>query len=245
VVLRTRPFSETSLWVRLYSESHGKLTGIAKGGRKGNERMFSPLLEVETKGYPPRAAEQGLWSLARPEIVNDWRELAGSPDQMAYAFGMLEVCDQLLQEAEPHAAMYHAMRSALAALAAAAPGQVSSALLWFLIRMADELGYSIQYHVCPRCSNPLVFPVGSFAREAGGVLCRNCSPNEAHALAQSVWEGLVTLAEADTPDAIVLPAAVHNALLTMVTHYLSHHAERPLHLRSLDLLADYRAPSDK
>jgi len=244
VVLRTRPFSETSLWVRLYSESHGKLTGIAKGGRKGNERMFSPLLEVETKGYPPRAAEQGLWSLARPEIVTDWRDLAGSSDQMAYAFGMLEVCDQLLQESEPHAAMYHALRSALVSLAEAAPGHVSAALVWFLIRMADELGYSIQYHVCPRCNTPLVFPVGPFVREAGGVLCRNCSPSEAHALAQPVWEGFVTLAEAAVPDATALQPGVRDALLTMVTHYLSHHAERPLHLRSLDLLADYRAPSE-
>ena len=29
VVIRTRPFSETSLWVRLYTASHGKLTGLA------------------------------------------------------------------------------------------------------------------------------------------------------------------------------------------------------------------------
>jgi DNA repair protein RecO (recombination protein O) len=242
VVLRTRPFSETSLWVRLYSESHGKITGIAKGGRKGTERMFSPLLEVETKGYPPRAAEQGLWSLARPEIVTDFRDLAGSSDQMAYAFGVLEVCDQLLQEAEPHAAVFHALRSALMALSEAASGQVSSALVWFLIRMADELGYSIQYHVCPRCDTPLVFPVGSFAREAGGVLCRTCSPSETLALAQPVWEGLVTLAEAEAPAAAALRPGVRDTLLTMVTHYLSHHAERPLRLRSLDLRADDRAP---
>jgi DNA repair protein RecO (recombination protein O) len=244
VVLRTRPFSETSLWVRLYSESHGKLTGIAKGGRKGNDRMFSALLEVEAKGYPPRAAEQGLWSLSRPEIVTDWRDLAGSSEQMAYAFGMLEVCDQLLEEAEPHAAVYHGLRSGLIALSCAAPGKVSSALVWFLIRMADELGYSIQYHVCPRCSNPLVFPVGPLGRQAGGVLCRNCSPSETHALAQSVWEGLVALSEDDAPDVTALEPGVRDALLSMVTHYLSHHAERPLHLRSLDLLAEYHAPSD-
>ena len=159
LVLRTRPYSETSLWVRLFTESHGKITGIAKGGRRGTERVYSPLIEVEARAYPPRSDQQALWNLARPELISDWRDLARDPVRVAYAWSILEVCEKTLQEMEPHPPLHAQARAALESLQGAGRESPDAILIWFLIRLTDELGYSLQYELCPRCEKPLVFPV--------------------------------------------------------------------------------------
>jgi DNA repair protein RecO (recombination protein O) len=237
VVLRTRPFSETSLWVRLYTRSHGKVAGIAKGGRKGMDRVLAPFTEVEVKGYPPRVAGDGLWNLARPEVNEDWRDLAGKPGLMAYAFALLEVCDRALQEAEPHEALYDTLTAALAALSTRRDEQGASVLVWFLIRLVDELGYSVQYELCARCQKPLVYPVGPFVAEAGGVLCGDCSRGLTP-MPAAEWEALVALAASDVPPEVVLSSAVRDVWLSRLLGHLALHSDRVMNLASLNLLSE-------
>jgi DNA repair protein RecO (recombination protein O) len=237
VVMRTRPFSETSLWVRLYTMSHGKLTGLAKGGRKGTERIYSPFIEVEARGYPPRAAESGLWTLARPELLSDWRTIASDPDRLAYAWGVLEVTDQLVEELQPHAELYGALVDALSLFAASRAEHAPAVLVWFLLRLADELGYTLHGESCPRCQEPLVFPVGALVAAEGGVLCQRCTPPDRRSLAPELWEVLVELAALLQPPTRLLTASVRDRLLALLTDYLSYHADRPLHLKSLELIS--------
>lgn len=235
VVLRTRPFSETSLWVRLYTRSHGKIAGIAKGARKGADRILAPLTEVEVKGYPPREAGDGLWSLSRPEVNEDWRELASRPGIMAYAFALLEVCDRTLHEGEPHEELFDALAAALSALPSRRDETGASVFLWFLIRLVDELGYTVQYEICPRCQKPLVYPVGPFVADAGGVLCRDCSRG-LKAMPQNEWEVLVALAHANMPPELEIDPKVRDVWIARLLGHLSLHSDRPLHLDSLKLL---------
>jgi DNA repair protein RecO (recombination protein O) len=236
VVLRTRPFSETSLWVRLYARSHGKIAGIAKGARKGADRILAPLTEVEVKGYPPRDAGDGLWTLSRPEVDTDWRDLAGQPGVMAYAFALLELCDRTLHEAEPHESLYDTLTAALAALEDKRDDGAAAVLIWFLIRLVDELGYTVQYELCPRCQKPLVYPVGPFVADAGGVLCGDCSLGLA-AMPKEEWEVLVTLAGADKPLGMKVPAKVRDLWLARLLSHLSLHSDRLVQLESLRLLS--------
>lgn len=237
VVLRTRPYSETSLWVRLYTRSHGKISGIAKGGRKGTDRVFTPLLEVEVKAYPPRGDESGLWNLARPEVDTDWRELASRPNSIPYAFGLLELCDRTLHESQPHESLYDTLTASLAALLRQREEHGAAILLWFLIRLVDELGYTIQYQICPRCQTPLVFPVGPFVAEAGGVLCLNCAKG-AQPMAKAEWEALVSLATSEGSPQLILSPVVRDAWLSRLLGHLSLHSDRALSLESLRLLSE-------
>jgi DNA repair protein RecO (recombination protein O) len=239
VVLRTRPYSETSLWVRLYSESHGKITGISKGARRGTERHYSSLIEVEAKGYPPRAAESGLWNLTRPEILRDWRDLASDPDRMAWAFSLLELIDELVGDHQAQPDLYYALSDCLQLLSDAKGTGGESVLLWFVLRLCDELGYSFQHDICPGCENPLIFPVGALVNASGGILCQRCSPPEGTPLDQKSWEVLVDLAASPSPSAREIPPAVRSRLLTLLVDYLSYHSERRLRLDSLQLLGDF------
>jgi DNA repair protein RecO (recombination protein O) len=237
VVLRTRPFSETSLWVRLYSESRGKLTGIAKGARRGTERIYTPFLEVEAGGYPPRAAEHGLWTLARPEIARDWRDLVADPDRLPYAFSLLEVVDLTVEEMHQHPELYSALTLSLERMNEGPPSGAPAVLVWFLLRLSGELGYALQHEICPRCGRPLVFPVGALVSAAGGVVCKSCSPPSAAPVPRAAWECLVTLAAAEEPGAVSVDAKTRDLLLSLLLDFLGYHSQRPVRLRSLGLAA--------
>ena len=239
VVLRTRPFSETSLWVRLFSESHGKIAGLSKGARRGKERIYTPLIEVEVKGYPPRADEHGLWTIGKPDLLRDWRSLTGDTDVLAYAWSILELIDTIVEEAHPQPELYADLESSLDALECGQADTAPAQLIWFMIRFADHLGYSLQYEICPRCGKPLVYPVGAMVSSLGGILCRKCSPAGTSSIPQLLWEMFVQIAAEDQPPQIVLPLKLRDRLISMVTDYLSYHTERPVKLKSLGLLSDY------
>jgi DNA repair protein RecO (recombination protein O) len=241
VVLRTRPFSETSLWVRLYTESHGKITGIAKGARKGTERIFTPFLEVECNGYPPRGAEHGLWTLARPEVNTDWRALVSDPDSLPYAFSLLELVECTVEEMHPQPELYSALTTALVRMSLAKAAETPTLLFWFALALIDALGFALQHEICPRCGRPLVFPVGTLVSSAGGVLCKACSPPGTKALSQDVWELLVTLSDEAQPGLYTVSMETRDAFIGLLLAYLSYHCERPVRLKSLGLLADYRS----
>jgi recombinational DNA repair protein (RecF pathway) len=199
--------------------------------------MFAPLLEVEAKGYPPRTEGDGLWSLSRPEVETDWRDLAGKPGHLAYAFALLELCDRTLHEAEPHDSVYDALTLALATLSQRDETHGAATLLWFLIRLVDELGYSVQYEICPRCQSPLVYPVGPFVAEAGGVLCLNCARVD-RPMPETEWAALVAAAASDRPPAIAIAPQVRDVWLSRLLGHLSLHSDRPLQLESLRLFAE-------
>lgn len=236
VILRTRPYSETSLWVRMYSLSHGKVTGLAKGGRRGNERLFTPLIEVEASGYPPRSEAHGLWNLARPEISADWRAMASEMDRFPYAFSLLELMDQLMGDHEPQPDIYEALTASLDRLQTSSGEECASVLLWFILRLSDLLGYSLQYKICPRCDQPLVFPVGGLVNSVGGILCARCSVPGSTPLDESIWTLIVELSESPTPIALRMPLAYRERLCTMFVSYLSYHCDKALRLKSLELL---------
>jgi len=241
VVLRTRPFSETSLWVRLYSEAFGKITGIAKGARKGNERIYTPFLEVELNGYPPRGSEQGLWTLARPEVNHDWRALVTDPDVLPYAFSLLELVECTVEEMHPQPELYSALTASLARMAEGAAPAAPSIFFWFALALIDALGFALQHEICPRCGRPLVYPVGALVSSAGGVLCRACSPPGTEPLSQDLWELLVTLSDDLEPGLRTVGQKTRDAFIALVQAFLSYHCERPVRLKALGLLADFRS----
>jgi DNA repair protein RecO len=220
----------------MYSQSHGKVTGLARGGRKGNERMYSSLVEVEAPAYPPKSDGHGLWNFARPEISHDWRSLASDIDQLPYAFCVLELMDQLMGDHEPQPEIYSALTASLDTLGSSSGEECSSVLLWFILQLADLLGYSLQYLICPRCDEPLIFPVGGLVSSAGGILCARCTTPGSTPLDELTWTRILELSESDIPVKLSMPLAHRERLLTAFVSYLSYHSDKSLRLKSLELL---------
>ncbi len=102
IVLKTIPFSESSLIVILLSVEHGKTSVMARGARR-NKNRFGGLLQPGslidvTYYYKPTREVQNLSNVTQKYPV--WR-IHQEMEKMAIGLATLEISEQLCHEHEP------------------------------------------------------------------------------------------------------------------------------------------------
>jgi DNA repair protein RecO (recombination protein O) len=106
IVLKTIPFSESSLIVTILSEKHGKMAVMARGARR-NKNKFGGLLQpgaiLEVSYYyKPTRDVQNLSDVTQKQAT--WR-IHQQMEKMAIGLATLELCEQLSHEYEPNPEM--------------------------------------------------------------------------------------------------------------------------------------------
>ena len=106
VVLRTTPLRESNLLVVLYTVEHGRVSAVARGGRK-SQRRFAGALQLLVLGrYQLGRRPRGeLWTLDGADVVREWMQLASDVVCVAHASYVAELAGALLppEAPEPHA----------------------------------------------------------------------------------------------------------------------------------------------
>jgi DNA repair protein RecO (recombination protein O) len=204
VVLRAVNFSETSRVVTLYTRELGKLSALAKGGRRLRS-AFDLSLDVLSVCricvIRKPTAELDLLTEARLEerFTGLQREL---PALYAGYFAA-EIVDALTQPHDPHPAIYDGAVTALRDLAGGAERWRTT--VRHAARLLVELGYGPRIDACCICEAPC--PLGEDGEAAydvrhGGVLCGDCRRRQfgwfgVPASAVRAWAAFL----ADDPDA--------------------------------------------
>ncbi|HEY0254058.1 MAG TPA: DNA repair protein RecO, partial [Kofleriaceae bacterium] len=102
VVLRTTPLRESDLLVQLLTAEHGRISAVARGGRKSQRRFAGSLqllvLGRYQLGRPPRG---DLWHLDHADIVREWNVLASDVIAVAHASYIAELAGALLPPETP------------------------------------------------------------------------------------------------------------------------------------------------
>ena len=104
-VLRTRPYGESDRIVTLITETHGKVTGIAKGA-KNSRRRFAGTLEpfVRIRARLSRSARHSdLAFLLRCELLGHSAASPSDLDRFAAGSYVLELTDRMVHGREPGA----------------------------------------------------------------------------------------------------------------------------------------------
>lgn len=142
-VLHSRPYSETSLILNVFSESYGRVTLLAKGARakrskiKGALQPFTPLLlKWSNKGELAVLRHAEPISLAIP--------LSGNA--LYSAFYLNEILSRLLAEKTVYASLFYSYINALAELAQ--NDNPEPALRRFELVLLDALGYGVDFSRC-------------------------------------------------------------------------------------------------
>ena len=143
-VLHSRQYRETSLILDVFSAEHGRLSVIAKGGRKqknSQRALMQPGREINMAWSIRR--EMGtltaIESAHRPRPEGEGTA-AGGGFPLA-VFYMNELLIRLLHRHEPHADLFQAYRQAVRALA---ERQAEEAVLRvFEKRLLESLGYGL------------------------------------------------------------------------------------------------------
>src|SRR5690242_10873223 len=90
VVLRTTPLRESDLLVVLYTDTHGRVSAVARGARRSQRRFAGTL---------------SLLGLDGGEVVREWTRLASDVVAVAHASYVAELVGALLppEAPDPHA----------------------------------------------------------------------------------------------------------------------------------------------
>ena len=143
-VLHSRPYSETSLILDVFSESHGRVTLMAKGARakrsriKGALQPFTPLLLK----WSSKGGDMGLLRHAEP--ISLAIPLTGN--SLYSAFYLNEILARVLAEKTVYATLFYSYINALTELAQSVNPE--PALRRFELALLDALGYGVDFSRC-------------------------------------------------------------------------------------------------
>jgi len=179
LVLRRTPFAEADLIVTLFTRDFGKVSALARGGRKSQHRFAGGLeafhdLSVQLK--PTRSDD--LMLLADANLSRARHKLTQSLLAMQTAGKALNWLRRTFPPKIVDNQAWRLIAQCLDTLDAAPPTESSRAdtvLAEFGLRLLNVLGWSLEFTKCVRCDKPCpdASPAYVSPRD-GGVVCRAC-----------------------------------------------------------------------
>ena len=226
IVVRVVDFSESSCIVTLFSREVGKISGLAKGGRR-LKGPFEGALDLlsQVRVVFLRKSSDALDLLTEAKLDSRFRPRDGSLDSLYSAYYIAELLDRLTDQYDPHPDLFDLAAESLAALATTGP--IGSILLHFELNTLRILGYLPSLDQCVECGSP-VPSAGRvpFGLLAGGVLCRDCRPGKKHVVSVTgkVLETIRAYADAEHVEWQIQPIdkPIQGELRAVLNQYLAH-----------------------
>lgn len=174
IVLRSRTSGEDDLLVEFLTPEGGRLTGIARHGRKSRKRFGTVLeaLQIVRLRYQDRG---GLVSLREAAMEIPLSRLTDDWGRLMPAFYLVDVIRKSIHERSPDRRLYALLKKSLKDLnEKIPPGRV---LLNFEDAFLDLSGYGPSLEKCLRCGKPWQEEQSFyFVFQEGGIFCRDCLP---------------------------------------------------------------------
>jgi DNA repair protein RecO (recombination protein O) len=180
LVVRTVEVFETSLVATLFTKELGKVTALAKGGR----RLKSPfqggldLLGISDIVLLPKASES-LDLLTEAAPLERFACLRRDLAALYAGYYIAELLTDLTDHHDPHPRLFDAARITLRHLGD--PELRPRRLLRFELACLRELGFMPALDQCSQCGAPVDTPGEvAFGLATGGLLCASCRPGQPH-----------------------------------------------------------------
>ena len=232
VVLRRKPWKETSFLLELFSADLGRVTAIAQGARREkNAGESEPLTEYEMLLYQG----SGPWFLRESRLVRGFRK-DYQRDTVMYA--ACELYEQIVlppEDAEAHWELLIAFFDYLQH-----ERRHPIAIFWrFALRVCHLLGIDLDIDTCVSCGNTgqewaAFFPMRS------GLLCRQCRPRVAESTVLPLSETTSTLLHelphiGNVLGSVSIPDETITQMNRLLLAHLASHFHKPFHFKSLQM----------
>jgi len=224
-LLRTRPYGELDVIATLITETHGKITGIAKAA-KHSRRRFGGTLQpfVNIRAVFHQRPHSDLVFLVRCELLQPLRTFSEDLDRFAAGSYVLDLTDRMTIGRDSGQDVYRLLHEALRLLNQGA--RVEPILRAFELHLLAASGYEPALDRCRGCGTQLSENDTAFlVIERGGLACRRCIPpgeivRPVAAQTARVLMALATRPLAEAADAGAIPSearTVAEYLLATVT----------------------------
>ncbi|OYW18509.1 MAG: DNA repair protein RecO [Planctomycetales bacterium 12-60-4] len=174
LILRVTDFSETSRIVVLFTQEFGKISALAKGGRRLKGPFESALdLLANCRVVFLRKVSSGLDLLTEAQLIGRFRPAERDLTCLYAGYYVAELLLGLTEDYDPHPELYQAALEALEAFGHSE--LVKRALLRFELVLLREIGQLPDFDTCAGCGAPLTEGlVFGFWVSQGGLICPEC-----------------------------------------------------------------------
>ena len=236
ILLRSHPYSETSLILRLLSEDYGLVGVIAKGARRGGGRA-SLVADIFSAGsltlYLKKSS--GLHTMKGFDVHKPRRPIARDLLRFAGASLLGEI---VLRHAGggPSSPLFASLDLALDDISSSEADALVPSILAHGWGLVSGLGYEPVVPACVSCSVPLKRgEMGRFDFPSGGVRCERCSGGfrgpRVGPVARAQLEALLR----GEIDSSITHRRAH---LRLLGNFVVHHLSEARGLRSLPFLME-------
>lgn len=199
-MLLARPYRDSDLIVTLFTQDLGKVSALARGGRRSQKRFAGALGQLVVSSFElTRSPRAELWTLESATVERDWLELSSDVAAVAHASYALELVRELLPAETPEPDVF----ALLIDLWDSLRGGASAAVLRYVeLKLLEVAGTPPALESCAACGTPLDPEQSSlFDPTRGGAMCATCAPQSrgagARPLAPSARRYLIQLAAAE------------------------------------------------
>jgi DNA repair protein RecO (recombination protein O) len=180
IVLSTRVYGESDKIIRFFTLGSGKITGIAKGGKKSQKRFMNTLelfncIRIEYFEKP----QQSMVRIDNADLEEHNSGIESSFRRMCIASFITEFVDKLTREKERNEALFYELQKTLTKLKSVE--FTASDVLYYQLQMLGYLGYMPNLKTCVQCGRDLASSEKTcFSNQRGGTVCPECSRSVPH-----------------------------------------------------------------
>jgi DNA repair protein RecO (recombination protein O) len=178
LILRVTDFSETSRIVAVFTREFGKLSALAKGGRRLKGPFESALdLLATCQIVFLRKSSSGLDLLTEAKLVQRFRPQERDLACLYAGYYVAELLLGLTEDYDPHPLLFDAARDALDEFQQSA--NVRRGVLRFELVLLREMGQLPEFEHCVACGAELTEGRKfGFWVSQGGLICPDCQREE-------------------------------------------------------------------
>lgn len=174
VVLKTTPLRESDLLVSLYTDTHGRISCVARGARRSKVRFAGALgLLVLARFQLGRAPRGDLWTLESAEMVREWVHLASDVVAVAHASYVAELLGAIVPPETPEPEALATIVDLWDCLAEGGPSP--GALRAVEMTLLELAGHAVAIERCAACGSGDLDGGAMFDAVRGGAICRRCA----------------------------------------------------------------------
>ena len=176
LVLRRTEFGESDLILSLYCRSLGKVSALARAGRRSRKRFGAALglftlAEVSLSSKP----KSEMWTLLSAQPRKSYTALAQDVTSMAHGSYGTELVRELCADEHPDPDIFDLLVELYESLERAGPK--AGRLRVFEMRLLEALGLAPLISACAQCGKNESRAGAHLDPTRGGVVCATCSPN--------------------------------------------------------------------
>lgn len=196
IVLRSWPYGESDKIVSFLTQTHGKVTGIAKGAKRSRKRFVNTLepFSLVNLRFQDRP-HSSLVFVYGCDPLRPFKDITTSLEKIVYASYFVEITDRLVGERDENRKLFEHLREGLIFIEENGPSL--SLLIFFELKLLQFSGYQPILEHCRRCGKNCQASTERqwrFSARDGGILCGPCSIFRKEAVPLSI-ETLAALSE--------------------------------------------------